>query len=294
MDRFRVSSHHDGRRLDKVIRGIWPSLPLGAMMRAFRKKQVRVDGVRATFDQRLLEGQEVVVPWEPAEETVAPSDYGSLNTVYRDDSIWVVDKPPGLLSQPDSKGGDSVVTRAQSMGGEFKPQAVHRLDRNTSGVMVLALSGKVLRELSSMWRGREITKTYWALVSGDVNEAGQIDAPLLKDQESNKVEVDLRGQSALTLYTPLAKGDGCTLCEVVLVTGRSHQIRVHMAHIGHPLLGDVKYGAPKQRERRPMLHARSIALSMPSTGDLYLEAPLPDDMVQVCLKRSVDLDSLCL
>ena len=294
MDRFRVSPHQDGRRLDKVIRGMWPSLPLGAMMKAFRKKQVRVDGVRASFDQRLSEGQEVVVPWEPAEEVVVPSGYGPLNTVYRDDSIWVVDKPPGLLSQPDSKGGDSVVTRAQSMGGDFRPQAVHRLDRNTSGVMILALSGKVLRELSSMWRGREITKTYWALVSGDVVEAGQIDAPLLKDQESNKVSVDRRGQSALTLYTPLAKGDGCTLCEVVLVTGRSHQIRVHMAHIGHPLLGDIKYGAPNQRERRPMLHARSISLSMPSTGDLYLEAPLPEDMVQVCLKRSVDLDSLCL
>nr|WP_321500394.1 RluA family pseudouridine synthase [uncultured Dethiosulfovibrio sp.] len=292
MDRFKVSSHQDGRRLDKVIRGIWPSLPLGAMMKAFRKKQVRVDGVRAAFDQRLAEGQEVVVPWEPAEEAVPLSNYGSLDTIYRDDHIWVIDKPPGLLSQPDSKGGDSVVTRAQSMGGEFKPQAVHRLDRNTSGVMILALSGKVLRDLSSMWRGREITKTYWALVSGDIKEAGRVDAPLLKDQDSNKVEVDRRGQDALTLYTPLARGEGCTLCEVVLVTGRSHQIRVHMAHIGHPLLGDIKYGPPHQRERRPMLHARSISLSMAATGDLFFEAPLTDDMVQACLKRSVDLDSL--
>lgn len=261
-------------------------------MKAFRKKQVRVDGLRASFDQRLSEGQEVVVPWEPAESLTPPSDYGPLETIYRDDSIWVIDKPPGLLSQPDTKGGDSVVTRAQSMGGDFKPQAVHRLDRNTSGVMVLALSGKVLRELSSMWRGREITKTYWALVSGDVLEAGQVDAPLLKDQEANKVSVDPRGQTALTLYSPLAKGDGCTLCEVVLVTGRSHQIRVHMAHIGHPLLGDVKYGIPSQREKRPMLHARSLSLSMPSVGELYLEAPLPDDLVRVCLKRSVELNDL--
>lgn len=292
MDRFRVSSHQDGRRLDKVIRGMWPSLPLGAMMKAFRKKQVRVDGVRAAFDQRLMEGQEVVVPWEPVGEPVAVSNYGSLETIYRDDHIWVIDKPPGLLSQPDSKGGDSVVTRAQSIGGEFKPQAVHRLDRNTSGVMVLALSGKILRDLSSMWRGREITKTYWALVLGDVKEPGQVDAPLIKDEESNKVRVDRRGQSALTLYSPIARGNGCTLCEIVLVTGRSHQIRVHMAHIGHPLLGDVKYGTPNQRERRPMLHARSVSLSMVPMGDLFFEAPMPDDMVQACLKRSVDLDSL--
>lgn len=293
MDRFKVTSHQDGRRLDKVIRGIWPSLPLGAMMKAFRKKQVRVDGARATFDQRLSEGQEIVVPWEPAEEKLLAVDFGPLDTLYRDDSIWVINKPVGLLSQPDVKGGDSVVTRAQALGDEFSPQAVHRLDRNTSGAMVLALSGKVLRELSALWKDGDVTKIYWALVRGFVDEPGQVDAPLLKDEGSNEVKVDPEGQKSLSLYRPLAKGRGCTLCEVVLVTGRSHQIRVHMAHIGHPLLGDVKYGPTgRSRDRRPMLHSRSISFCLDSSEPLSVEAPLPRDMRLACLDRDIDLASL--
>lgn len=295
MDRFIVSSNDDGRRLDKVLRALWPSLPLGAMMKAFRKKQVRVNGARADFDQRLLQGQEVVVPWEPMSQ-VSVSDgsvFGPLKTLYRDDSVWVIDKPAGLLSQPDVKDGDSVVSRARSAEGCFQPQAVHRLDRNTSGVMVLALTGKALRELSDLWREGGVTKTYLALVEGEITSPGRIDLPLLKNEETNKVVVDEKGKEALTLYTPLIRGRGCTLCEVTIVTGRSHQIRVHMAHIGHPVIGDVKYGdADPLRAGRPMLHARSLSFPWPKGGDnvVTVVAPVPGDMLKVCRTLAVDVE----
>lgn len=304
MDRFVVSRHDDGRRLDKVIRKKWPSLPLGAMMKAFRKKQVRVDGARASFDQRLVEGQEVLVPWESAPTDVgAKRTGGHLVTVYRDESLWVVSKPAGLLSQPDKKGGDSVVTRAFLPGSSFQPQAVNRLDRNTSGIMVLALSGGALRDLSSLWRDGEMEKVYLALVVGDLPEEGRIDAPLSKDGSSNKVFVDSKGQSSLTLYRRLACGGGLSLCLVTLITGRSHQIRVHMSHIGHPVLGDVKYGDRAlngvKGAKRPMLHAFSVSFpEMP--GDLSslssktLRAPMPEDMADMCSKNGIVPDRVFL
>ncbi|PIE55000.1 MAG: RNA pseudouridine synthase [Dethiosulfovibrio peptidovorans] len=288
MDRFIVGPHDDGRRLDKVIRARWPELPLGAMMKGFRKKQIRVDGGRGRYDQRIREGQEVVVPWEAPQERLSRGVRRDLETLYRDSSVWVVNKPAGLLSQPDRKGGDSVVSRAWVQGGDFSPQAVHRLDRNTSGVMVLALSGRALRELSDLWARRTVEKIYWVLVQGSPPREGRIDAPLRKDERTNVVSVHPDGQPAVTLYRCLAVGGGVALCQISLLTGRPHQIRVHMAHLGFPVLGDRKYGgAPVNRTRkihRPMLHARSIRFPYGLVGNLSevsgirVLAPIPDDM----------------
>lgn len=290
MDRFKVSEDDDGRRLDKVLRGLWPSLPLGAMMRAFRKKEVRVDGKRADFSMRLSFGQEVVVPWEPRSRRPGPENphAGDLKTLYIDGSVWIIDKPAGLLSQPDSKGGDSVVTRAWVSGG-FRPQALNRLDRNTSGVMALALTGKALRALSKLWRDGKVEKTYLALVVGNISKAGSLDFPLLKNPDTNVVEVKEGGKEALTLYRPLGSGVNCTLCQVEIPTGRSHQIRAHMAHIGHPVVGDGKYGGGDVKAKRPMLHASSLSFPWPEAegGTLTVKSPVPDDMAKILETLSV-------
>lgn len=291
MDRFTVSEDDDGRRLDKVIRALWPWLPLGAMMKAFRKKQVRVDGAGAHFDMRVAQGQEVVVPWEPRPKASVPEGFcpGPLKTLYRDGSLWIVDKPAGLLSQPDAKGGDSVVTRAWNGREGFRPKALHRLDRNTSGVMVLALTGKALRDLSDLWRKGRVEKTYLALVMGEVLSSGSIDLPLLKNSKTNQAEVNPKGKKALTIYDPLARGKGCTLCKIRIATGRSHQIRVHMACMGHPVAGDVKYGPGNPGVKRPMLHADSISFPWPGAKDgvLTATAPLPKDMTDLLRTRGV-------
>ena len=294
MDRFIVSRDDDGRRLDKVIRQKWPALPLGAMMKAFRKKLVRIDGKRGSFDYRLEEGQEVLVPWEEAVEKKSSGIAGHLITLYKDDVLWVINKPAGLLSQPDVKGGDSVSSRAHASQTGFLPQPVHRLDRNTSGVLAIAMGGKALRELARIWKDGDVHKVYWAVLAGVVPEEGVVEVPLLKDGDSNTVRVDESGQSALTVYRKIFSDGENSLCEIVLATGRSHQIRVHMAHIGHPVLGDRKYGVSvrvRSMPPRPLLHARELVFpelsgELDSISGLRVVAPLPGDMLKVVNKMA--------
>lgn len=301
---FEVSSHDDGRRLDSLLRSKWPGLPLGAMMKYFRKGQVRLDGARADYKDRVASGQKIYVPWE-APDTVGRSERpdGSirrlpLDILWQDEQVLVVNKPAGLLSQPDVKGEDSVVTRALAYGvdAEFLPQLVHRLDRNTSGVMVLALQGQALRDLMDCFRDRHVDKRYLALVKGVAPRHKLIDAPLLKDSEKKVVRVDPSGQKARTEIRCLATDGRYSLVEARLMSGRTHQIRVHLNHIGHALLGDAKYGDFASSSairalgiRRPMLHAWTLRLDglaghLAHLKDHTFVAPCADDMLQVMQK----------
>lgn len=288
-----ISSDHDGRRLDRVLRTLWPQVPLGVIMKAIRTGEVRLDAKKTAPDTRLSEGQYLQVPWDDelprdAQKKACPHQtFPPLDTLYRDDFVWIVNKPAGLLTQPDEKGGDSLITRALSelkwSRADFRPATVQRLDRNTSGVVLIALSGKAQRILSEMIRSREIKKIYWAVVAGELPEKGEIDFPLLKDPETNKVTVDAGGQEALTRYGRLGSGRGWSTAELELVTGRPHQARAHMAAIGHPILGDTKYGGDGKAAKRPLLHARSV--EFPERAELpdairgaKIAAPLPRDM----------------
>jgi 23S rRNA pseudouridine955/2504/2580 synthase len=290
-----ISADHDGRRLDRVLRTLWPQVPLGVIMKAIRKGEVRLDAKKAQPDTRLEEGQFLQVPWDDglASETRAvalqKNHFPKLETLYKDDFVWVINKPAGLLTQTDEKGGDSLVTRALAElawnRADFRPSAVQRLDRNTSGVILVALTGQAQRILSEMIRERLVKKIYWAVVSGELPEHGEVNASLLKDQAANKVVADERGQKALTRFTRLASGGGWSAAELELVTGRPHQARAHMAHIGRPILGDVKYGGSQRDAKRPLLHARK--LTFPNDAVLpqelrakTLTAPLPADMTR--------------
>ncbi|MBR0108589.1 MAG: RluA family pseudouridine synthase [Pyramidobacter sp.] len=298
---FQISRHDDGRRIDAVLRGMWPGVPLGGMMKHFRKGEVRLEGKRAEPNARVCEGQFVWVPWE-APGTVGRAELPEgglrrlpLEVIYKDEHVLVINKPAGLLSQPDTKGEDSVVTRAtfHASDPEYPPQLVHRLDRNTSGVMILSLDGPTTRALMEAFKVHTTDKRYWAIVTGELPEHGRVDAPLLKDAEKKLVRVDPRGERAVTEYKYLTGNGDFSLAEVHLLTGRTHQIRVHMNHIGHPLLGDVKYGdfgtkgqLKSLGVRRPMLHARSLTLTRLPDFLSYLEgtafrAPAPDDLCRV-------------
>ncbi len=293
--RFRVSLHDDGRRADKVLRALYPDLPLGALMRAFRKGLIRVDGKKSSCSDHLVQGQEVVVPFEVPEKRELPSPVrGDVDLIYSDANLLVVDKPWGLLTQPALKKDDSVATRLLTMvspgGGFFRPTPVHRLDRNTSGALLVALNGPALRGLHEAWRDRKVLKIYWAIVAGRAPDYGEIDDPLLKEP-GNRVVVSEKGQEALTRFRRL-DGDGSfSLVEIELVTGRPHQARVHLANRGLPILGDVKYGetsinAVWRRDGvlRPQLHARSLTFLEMEDPLAYLsgrsfKAPLPEDML---------------
>lgn len=304
--RFWVPSDHDGRRIDRVVKAFWPDLPIGAMMKAFRKGGVRVDGKKASFSTRVLSGQEIWVEWEaspvleektkgaslPPVEKALLLGKAELSFVYRDEHVWILNKPAGLLVQPDVPEGDSLITRVQRIVGNragFQPSTPHRLDRNTSGLVLVALDGPSLRSLNEAIRKRSVKKLYWALVLGEAPDQGRVEAPLLKDPARNRVVVSQQGKPSLTLFRTLKRGDSFSLLEVELVTGRPHQIRAHLAHIGLPILGDVKYGEEKAnrlyRERgicRPLLHARSLVMGqlpfpLEALSGRGFEAPVPSD-----------------
>ncbi|MDR1944076.1 MAG: RluA family pseudouridine synthase [Synergistaceae bacterium] len=276
---FVTTSDQADRRLDRVLRTRYPDVPLGAIMKAMRCGAVRVNGARAEGSLRLAAGDEVFAPWPAAERPTAlrgadgshsvgyPEDGEPLlRTILRTDDIWCVDKPAGLLSQPDRPGGDSVVTRAWRelswRREDFRPATAGRLDRNVSGVMLIALNAPILRTFSELVREGLIKKIYRAVVLGQPPSEGEISLPLLKDERANKASSGKDGRSALTRFRTLEPGRDFSLVELELVTGRPHQARFHMSSIGCPIAGDFKYGdrRPEKARGRLLLHAYSISL----------------------------------
>ena len=291
---FHITKDQAGRRVDRLLRALWPQVPLGAVMKALRTGEVRLDAKKTKPDARLAEGQYLQVPWDD-ERLAAPAPvaqeqvkFPPLATVYRDDYVWIVNKPAGLLTQPDEKGGDSLITRVLAeldwTRTDFHPSTVQRLDRNTSGVVLAALTGEAQRHLSELIRERKIRKVYRAVTEGATLSGGEIELPLLKDPQTNMVKVDQAGQRALSRYKRISCGEGWSAVEIELVTGRPHQARVHLSAIGHPIIGDCKYGRGRGA-KRPLLHAYSVTFpddeGLPDDirGKTFT-APLPEDMKQ--------------
>lgn len=196
--------------------------------------------------------------------------------LWNQDKLVVVNKAPGFLSQPDKSGGPVLVDYVrQALGlkeSDFLAPA-HRLDRNVSGALLLVRSSELAAKAKKALDDREIQRTYLAIVKGKVKEAGEVDAPIAKDSNTNEAYVHPSGRPARTRYKPLAVWGATSLLEVELETGWSHQIRVHLAHIGHPLLGDRKY-AKRPWDRifhRPALHAHKLYL--PFDVDKMIIAP---------------------
>jgi 23S rRNA pseudouridine955/2504/2580 synthase len=307
---FIVTPDQADRRLDRVLRGLYPGVPLSAIMKAIRKGDVRVGGAKSDGSARLSSGDAVSVPWlaDDADQDKYPERSPEtpegpkcllkglkLRTILKTASIWFIDKPSGLLSQPDSPGGDSVVTRAWKElawhRSDFRPALVGRLDRNVSGTMMIALDAPTLRLLWGFMNEGLVKKIYRAIVLGRPKSKGEIDIPLLKDERNNKSTAG-EGAHALTRYRVLEAGEKFSLVELELVTGRSHQARAHMSAIGHPIAGDFKYGrdqnaqngilgGSKTAKNRIYLHAYSLRLpdSLDLPGDargIAVISPLPE------------------
>lgn len=292
MPTFRVTDDQDDRRLDRVLRQTFTKVPLGAIMKAIRSGDVRVDGRKSDGSNRLAAGSVINVPWtdEDKKETRTPKQksdkfYEHIKTIYKDESIWVLDKPSNMPSQPDRSGTMSLIEyvwrELKCEQSSFRPALIGRLDRMVSGAVVAALDHKILRILEEMVRSRSITKIYRAVVHGEPPQRGEIALPLFKDASKNQVFVDERGASALTRYKTLRRGDGRSIVEIDLVTGRPHQARVHMASIGCPIFGDKKYGIDDEASR-VMLHSSKIVFpddsSLPSeiAGRIFKADPPKD------------------
>jgi 23S rRNA pseudouridine955/2504/2580 synthase len=295
-------------RLDRWFRRHFPGLTQGAIQKLCRTGQVRVDGHRAEAATRLTPGQAVRVPPLPAPPAapkppleIDPNTARDLQraVLYRDDQVIVLNKPPGLPVQ----GGPGITHHLDGLldalrfdGG--RPRLVHRLDRDTSGVLVLARTAGTAGKLAAAFRGRSVEKTYWAVVAGRPSPAeGRIDLPLRRTGGARGERTvaaerdDADSVHALTDYRTLDNaGQKLAWLELCPLTGRTHQLRVHCVALGTPILGDTKYAEPDQNDAfsarvsglsgKLHLHARTLRLPHPAGGTLVVEADLPLHMRQ--------------
>ena len=312
-----VAEGDGDQRLDRWFRRQFPQVTQGAIEKMCRKGEIRVDGGRVKASTRVSDGQSVRVPPlpdAPAAEArpsaqVSPADAEMMRkaVLWRDDHIIALNKPPGLPTQGGSGQTRHVDGLAEALKFDLdeKPRLVHRLDKDTSGVLLLARTRKVASALTEAFRSRETRKIYWAAVAGVPKPAmgtiryGLVKAPGRQGEKMlcvhpAEVESVDGAKRAVTDYAVLS-GLGGRLSWVALVpvTGRTHQLRAHMAEMGHPIVGDGKYGGSGQENlgdgwgaglggavsRKLHLHARHLSLKHPVTGaTLQLTAPLPEHM----------------
>jgi len=303
-------------RLDRWFKRHYPDLPHGRLEKLLRTGQIRVDGGRAKAGQRLQPGQIIRVPPMELAPKPTPSHRPGREiagaeaartellrrVLYRDDDVLIVDKPAGLAVQ----GGSGTELHVDALldalrfGSPERPRLVHRLDKDTSGVLVLARNASAASWLAEAFRHKEARKIYWAIVVGLPKlSAGRIDLALAK-QGSNRgerVRPDEEGRRAVTFYRVVEHaGRRAAWLALMPETGRTHQLRVHCAEIGTPILGDGKYGGSGaflpgvDLAKRLHLHARSIALPRPGGGIVSAKAPLPKHMAATWRFFGFDLE----
>ena len=258
---------------------------------------VTVDGRPGRPGQRVRDTAEVVVTpppvQDPAPATAARSGAApaiELSVVDEDDWLAVVDKPSGMVvhpapGHPAGTLADALKERGTTwslLGGSERAGIVHRLDRDTSGLLVVAKTEAAHRNLAKQLSDRSLGRTYWALVHGGFREdTGTIDAPIARHpRDRRRMAIVEGGREAITDFRVVERLSGATVLEVSLRTGRTHQIRVHLASIGHPIVGDAVYGRPDSALGRPALHAMRLRLRHPADGsERSYESPVPEELV---------------
>lgn len=296
-----VAEAEDGIRLDRWFRRRWPHVSNIQVQKLARSGQIRVDGGRVKGDSRLTAGAAVRVPpipeptERPAGDKPKISDrdaaYAKSLVLYEDDMVIALNKPAGLAVQGGTKTTKHVDRLLSAWGeGIERPRLVHRLDRDTSGVLLLGKGPEAAKRLAGAFARRQAKKTYWAIVYGNPKPAsGYIDQPL-KKSGINDFEImrpaDIKengAETAETAYSMISRAaHRAAWMALRPFTGRTHQLRAHMAAIGHPILGDPKYSSAESGELsgalKLQLHARRIELDHPSGGKLIVEAPLSPEM----------------
>ena len=294
---IRLEVEQAADRLDRFLHERLPDYSRARLQAWIREGRVRIDGKTAKPSTPLKGGETVEV--EPGElpELKAEPEELPLEILYEDDAVIAVNKPAGMVVHAGAGITKGTLVNAllhhfgrlSSVGGELRPGIVHRLDRFTSGVILVARHDKAHRALAAQFAGREVEKVYLALVHGNVEkESGRIERAIARDPKRRiRMTARLRhGRPAVTEYRVEQRFGGLTLLEVRPGTGRTHQIRVHLATIGHPIVGDRLYGAPAKVPGMPpleryFLHASRIAFRSPAAGErVAVEAPLAPELRQ--------------
>jgi len=257
---LKVKTSESGQRIDKYIRKYLNNAPLSYIYKLFRKKDVKVNGKRIDINYIIKENDEITIYVSDdllnefnTKKTISKTS-NKLDIIYEDSNILIINKDAGILVH---EGEDNLKTNTLNNDilyylkekGEynetdlFTPSCTHRLDRNTSGLIIASKNLETSKELLELFKHKDnLKKEYIALVCGNTKETQTIDKPLLKNEKTKLVKVDKNGLSAITIYNKLTSNDKFSLLNVNILTGRTHQIRVHMASINHPIINDEKYG----------------------------------------------------
>lgn len=287
MENIKAGDKATGR-LDVFLAEKYPDYSRGYFQRLIKGGSAKVNGREVLPSHGVKPGDEITFEFLEAKKEI-PSDADiPLGVIYEDDDVLVVNKQPGLVVHPacGHETGTLLNALVAKAGGKYAPLMVHRLDKDTSGVIVIAKNERAKKSLVKQFQSRAIKKVYLAAVKGEVKDKkGHIEAPLGRSPEDRKkIAVGPNAKKdAITEFTTTFSGKEYSLLEVRPLTGRTHQIRSHLSYIGHPVLGDPTYGGPEKtssREfKRQMLHAFRITFSHPSKHKrVVFEAPIPDDM----------------
>ncbi len=287
-NRYQLIVEEPGCRLDKYISLKLPDLSRSRTQKLIEEGQVTVNGKAAKASLKLEQGANILIIIPPAEPSGLEPEDIPLKILYEDDDLLVVDKPAGMTVHPapGHPGGtlvNAVLAHLPGLqsGESFRPGIVHRLDKDTSGLLLVAKTPVSHMKLAEQFKNRTISKIYQALVRGQIgSESGVIEADIGRDPRSRqRMAVVSAGRPARTEYRILRQFKNYTLLEVRPRTGRTHQIRVHLAAIGHPVVGDVLYGNKSELLDRQFLHAFKLGFKLPSNGE-YREfiSELPADL----------------
>lgn len=326
MKEIRIGENESGQRLDKFLLKYMSRAPKSFIYKMLRKKNITLNGKKAQGNEQLRQGDAVKLFLSDdtigkfSETRTAGYAETELDILYEDKHTIFINKPAGMLSQKAAAEDVSLVEHliayllktgqiSEEALATFRPSVCNRLDRNTSGIVAAGKSLAALQQLSAMFRERSLKKYYLCLVHGRVTEARRISGFLSKDERTNRVRVQRAGERRSpqkeearieTEYRPLRSGDGVTLLEVHLITGKTHQIRAHLAAEGHPIIGDYKYGMRSVNDSfkreyglsTQLLH--SCRLCFPEgTGTLSelsgreITAPVPDLFRRICREKGV-------
>jgi 23S rRNA pseudouridine955/2504/2580 synthase len=297
---FEVSEDEAGQRLDNYVQKRLGSVPRSRVYRVIRKGEVRVNGKRAGPETRLALNDRIRIPpvriAPPAEggrPAAGLAERIGKAIIYEDEKLLVLDKPAGIAVHGGSGVSFGVIEALRALRPDESLELVHRLDRDTSGCLLIARRGSALRSLHALLREDGFEKRYLALLKGPWDlGAKRIEAPLRTDTRvggERTVRVASGGKPSVSAFRPVQFfGNTATLVEVLLETGRTHQIRVHAQHAGHPVAGDEKYGDAAFNEalralglKRMFLHAHSVSFNWPQGGEFSVNTPLPPELAAV-------------
>jgi 23S rRNA pseudouridine1911/1915/1917 synthase len=278
-------------RLDKYVAQVCPELSRTLVQKLIEGGHITVNGKAAKSGLKLEKGQQIRVVIPPPEPSPLVPESIPLNILYEDDDLLVVDKPAGMTVHPAPGNQSHTLVNAVlahvpdlERGETERPGIVHRLDKDTSGLIIIAKTPTAHRKLADQFKNRQVVKVYVTLVKGHLTpETGTIEADIGRDpRHRQRMAVVKNGRPSSTAYRVIKYTGNYTLLEIRPKTGRTHQIRVHLAAIGFPVAGDAIYGGPLDLLSRQFLHAAQLEFSLPSSGErCRFESPLPSDLSAV-------------